>query len=147
MKWGLLAFVIVTGILDTVQSGSNATLNKTLDRPLWAVVVVFTVALTTALLLALVSGERLPSRDDIALVPWWAWIGGVFGCMYILSMVLAADKLGAAVFMGVTVTMAVLTSLVLDHFGWMGFEVHRAGVARVAGALLMVAGLGLIAKY
>ncbi len=97
--------------------------------------------------MALVSGQRLPSADDIALVPWWAWIGGVMGATYILSMVLAADQLGAAVFMGVTVTMAVITSLVMDHFGLMGFEQHPAGVGRIVGGLLMVVGLALIAKF
>ena len=147
MNWGLVLFVVVTGVLNTIQSGSNATLNKTLDKPVWAIVVVFAVALATSLVMALFSGQRLPSADDLALVPWWAWLGGVLGATYILSMMLAADKLGAAVFMGVTVTMAVVTSLVMDHFGLMGFEVHKAGVARIAGGRLMVAGLALIARF
>ena len=136
--------VVATGILNTIQSGSNATLNKTLDRPLWSIVIIFSVALTTSLVMALVTGQRLPSADDVALVPWWAWVGGVMGATYILSMVLAADQLGAAVFMGVTVTLAVITSLVMDHFGLMGFEQHQAGVGRIVGGLLMVVGLALI---
>ncbi len=147
MKWGLVLFVAIAGILNTIQTGSNATLNKTLGRPVWAVVAVFSVALATALVVALVSGQRFPSSDDFALAPWWAWIGGIFGATYILSMVIAADALGAAVFMGLTVTMAVVASLVLDHFGLMGFERHPAGIGRIVGGLAMIAGLVLIAKY
>ncbi len=147
MKAALILLVVVTGVLNTVQSGSNAMLNKTLERPLWAVVVVFSVALTTSLVVAIVSGQRLPNPDDIALVPWWAWCGGILGATYILSMVLAADVLGAAVFMGLTVTMAVITSLAMDHFGLLGFEVRQAGIGRIVGGVLMVAGLALIARF
>lgn len=147
MKIGLLVFVALAGILNTVQSGLNTTLNKTVDRPLWSVVCVFSVALATALAIALVSGQRPPSGADLARLPWWAWTGGMLGAVYIVSMVLAADKLGAAVFMCVTVTMAVLTSLAMDHFALLGFDRHPAGPARIAGGLLMVAGLLLIARY
>ena len=147
MSWLLVPLVIAAGILNTIQSGSNATLNKTLHQPVWAVVVVFAVALTTSIAAAVISGQRLPSAAEIVEAPWWAWIGGIFGACYILSMMLAADRLGAAVFMGVTVTTAVVTSLVMDHFGLLGFEVHRAGIGRIAGGVLMVAGLALIARF
>lgn len=147
MKISLLLFVTLAGILNTIQSGSNTTLNKTLDRPLWAVVCVFSVGLATSLAIAVVSGQRLPDSHDLARLPWWAWIGGLLGAVYIVSMVLAADKLGAAVFTGLTVTTAVVTSLVMDHFGLMGFERHAAGFGRIAGGLLMIAGIGLIARY
>jgi transporter family-2 protein len=36
---------------------------------------------------------------------------------------------------------------VLDHFGLIGFELHPAGVARILGCLLMVAGLVLIWRF
>lgn len=147
MKIGLILFVAIAGILNTIQSGSNTTLTTTLDRPLWAIVCVFAVGFATALVFAVVAGGRLPSSTDVWLVPWWAWIGGVFGAIYILSMVMAADRLGAAVFMGLTVTMAVLTSLLMDHYGLMGFDVRQAGVGRVVGGLLMIGGLVLIARF
>lgn len=147
MAWLSLAFAFLTGILNTVQSGSNTTLNKTTGTPFWCVVVVFGVALGTASVTALVSGQRLPSLAEVHAVPWWAWIGGVFGASYILCMMLTAEKLGAAVFMGATVTAAVITSLVMDHFGLLGFDRHPAGFARLAGGALMLAGLTLIAIF
>jgi bacterial/archaeal transporter family-2 protein len=143
----LLILVVIAGILNTIQSGSNATLNKTLHSPMWSVVTVFAVALITSVAAALVHGERFPNIEAITKVPWWAWIGGMFGALYILSMMLAANKMGAAVFMGLTVTLAVITSMVMDHFGFLGFEVHKAGIARVLGGALMVGGVALIAKY
>ena len=32
----LVAFTIVAGLLNTIQTGTNATLNKSLGAPVWA---------------------------------------------------------------------------------------------------------------
>jgi bacterial/archaeal transporter family-2 protein len=37
--------------------------------------------------------------------------------------------------------------VILDHFGWLSFDVHPASGARIAGCALMVIGLALIAKF
>jgi transporter family-2 protein len=97
--------------------------------------------------IALASGQKPPTGGALAQVPWWGFIGGIFGAVYILSMLLMAERLGAAVFMGVTVSAAVVTSLVMDHFGLLGFQVHEAGLGRMAGGVLMVVGLALIAAF
>jgi transporter family-2 protein len=39
-----------------------------------------------------------------------------------------------------------LGSLVLDHFGWVGFAQHPVSLPRLAGALLVVAGVALIRR-
>lgn len=147
MKWLLIGLIAATGILNTVQTGSNTTLNKSLGSPTWSVVAVFTAGLITSVIVAVLSGQRFPSGTTLQAAPWWAWIGGVMGVSYVLTMMFAAERVGAAVFMGTAVTLAVITSIVMDHFGWMGFEVHRAGIGRILGGSLMVAGLALIAKF
>ena len=37
-------------------------------------------------------------------------------------------------------------SLVLDHYGWVGFATHEMNLWRVAGAVLLVAGVVLIVR-
>jgi uncharacterized membrane protein YdcZ (DUF606 family) len=37
--------------------------------------------------------------------------------------------------------------LAIDHFGGLGMREHRAGKARIAGAVLTVAGIVLIAAF
>ncbi|AMB46801.1 hypothetical protein Y590_17838 [Methylobacterium sp. AMS5] len=65
----------------------------------------------------------------------------------ILARLYASPAFGAASFLGIIVTVGVLASLVLDHFGWIGFRVHPASVWRVAGAVLKVVGVGLVAVF
>lgn len=80
-------------------------------------------------------------------IPWWAWLGGLISLAPTIAGLTLAQKMGSAVFTGVTVTAAVVTSIVFDHFALMGFKHHPASVLRIAGAALMVAGLWLVATF
>ncbi len=142
---GLVALVV--GVLNTVQAGSNSTMNKTVESPFFATMVVATGGIATYLVAGLFTGFALPSAGRLQQAPWWAWIGGVLGALYILAMIFLAQKLGSAVFTGLTVTAAVATSVLLDHFGLLGFDQHTAGPGRIAGALLMGGGLALISLF
>jgi bacterial/archaeal transporter family-2 protein len=146
MQWLLLGFALFAGVLNTLQTGANTQLNKALAAPAWALTTIGGATLLTGVAAVVLTGARW-AENGPAQAPWWAWIGGIGGATYILANLLVADKVGAAVFMGLTVTAAVITSLIMDHFGLLGFEVHKAGIGRVAGGALMVAGLGLIAKF
>ena len=88
----------------------------------------------------------VPTAAQAAGVPWWAWLAGLCGGALILAQLFAAQSLGSTVFIGLVVTASVLTSVLLDHFGLLGFRPHPAGWPRIAGAVLMIAGMGLIAR-
>jgi transporter family-2 protein len=42
--------------------------------------------------------------------------------------------------LALVVTGQLVSSVVLDHFGWVGFTEHTAGLGRIAGCVLMMAG-------
>jgi transporter family-2 protein len=140
-------FAAGAGITSALQSGTNNALQKALGTQLWTVSIVSVVTLAVSLVLSLASGERLPSGQAVAQTPWWAWTGGVLGIVFVLATVYASPKLGAGLFVALIVTASTVAALVLDHFGWMGFEVHQAGIGRMAGAVLMIGGVALIAKF
>ena len=66
-------------------------------------------------------------------------------CRYVAAVLLARE-LGAATLMSLVVTGQLICSVVLDHFGWVGFTEHAAGMGRIVGCLLMLAGFFLIAR-
>lgn len=143
----LFVFAALAGILNTVQAGANVTLSKATGQPILAL---FVVALTgTATYAAAIPfvGLAWPGAERLASVPWWGWMGGFLGGIYVLSVVFVAPVVGAAAFTGITVTSGLVASLVLDHFGWLGFDVHAAGLARILGGLLMVAGVALVCLF
>lgn len=138
---------IAAGVLNPVQSAMNGAVNKALGRPLLTVMISVVVSFAFILLVSIASGRLGWPAGKAQQVPWWAWFGGVCGAVLVLSQPVAALKLGAGTFVGITVTAATLTSVLLDHFGWLGFQQHTAGPGRIAGALLMVAGMILVRVF
>jgi len=147
MQWLGIPFVILIGVLNAIQSGSSAQLAKALGSPWPAAIAVSLVGLAgVAAALAFV-GNPWPGMDKIMSTPWWAWIGGLFGAAYVLATLSFAGQLGAALFTGLSVTAAIVASVVLDHFGWVGFKPHALNIWRALGAALMIGGVGLIARF
>lgn len=143
--------IVAAGLLVAMQAGSNATLQKSLQHPVLASIVSFGSGLA-ALLLALaiytaITRAPMPRGQQWAAVPWWGWIGGTLGAVYVLSGVLTAEKVGSGIFVGLSVTASILASLAIDHFGLLGFHRHAAGPGRILGGALMVAGMLLIGKF
>jgi bacterial/archaeal transporter family-2 protein len=144
----LIALVAVAaGVLNTVQAGANASLNKALGQPILAALVVAGTNILVYLLAVPFLGIGWPSGARWTGVPWWAWLGGAMGAAYVLAMIILAERLGAALFTGITVTAAIVTSMALDHYGWLGFAQHSAGPWRILGGVLMIGGVALISLF
>jgi transporter family-2 protein len=148
MKAFLYLFAAGAGALNAVQAGCNAGLAKALGNPFAAALAIVGVSFTSLLTAGVVSGRLAwPDMDRVAGAPWWAWFGGVLGATFVMSQLLVAAQVGAGVYIGLTVTASIIVSLLLDHFGLVGFEVHPAGIGRLMGAALMIAGVALVTRY
>lgn len=146
--WYLYGFVLMAGIANAVQAGLNGALSKGLAQSLTAGLVVAAGTATCILTVGLISGHLTwPTADQVSHMPWWAWFGGILGGGIILAQFVVAQKIGAAPFLGLLVTAGVVTSVVLDHFGLIGFEQHTANGWRLGGGLLMIAGVTLVAVF
>jgi transporter family-2 protein len=146
--WFLYLFAVLAGALNAIQAGANATLSKTLGQPFLAAILILAVSATGFLVAGLAAGQlSWPEAAAWGRLPWWAWIGGLFGATVLASQLFVAQRVGAGPYVGLVVTSAVVMSLILDHFGLVGFEEHRANPWRLLGAALMIAGVGLVARF
>ena len=145
----LFAYIIavVAGGLINCQTGSNSQLKKSLGNALPALIVNYIVGGTAAFVYTFGKRVPVPAAAKAAEAPWWAWTGGLFGAAYGLTAILLASQMGAATLTALVVTGQLVSSVLIDHFGWIGFDVHPASWPRIAGCALMVLGLGLIAKF
>lgn len=146
--WYFYLIVLLAGIANAIQPGQNSTLAKGLSQPLTAGLFVGIGAGLTVLIAGLAT-RRLawPSMAEAAQVPWWAWLGGVLGGGVVITQVLVARQIGAGAFLGLLVTAGVVTSILLDHFGWVGFEAHPATTWRIFGGVLMIIGVAFVAAF
>ena len=147
MQWLLIPFVVLSGVLNSLQTGNNTQLGKSLGQPIAAAFIVYLVGLLTLAVIAPFLGFSFSAYGRVGQAPWWAWVGGIFGALYILAMLYVTDKVGAGTFTALTVTAAIVTTVVIDHFGWLGLDRHPASAGRIIGCVLMVGGVFLVSKF
>ena len=139
-----ILFALAAGAMLPIQAGINAQLSDWLDSPVRASLVSFAVGTAALLAVTLVAFRGFPGAHRLQEAPWWVWIGGLLGAFYVLGSVVTAPRLGAAGFIAVILAGQSATSLVLDHFGWVGFAEKAATPGRVVGLVLVAAGVLLI---
>ena len=137
----LLAAVVGAGL--AAQAAVNAQLRAATGSALW------TALISSSLTVALLGLVQLAQRDPLSLAgasrfPWWIWTGGVAGASYVFAVVVLTRPLGVALLFAAVVVGQLGTGLVIDHFGWFNVAVHPVSPARLIGAALLLAGLGLI---
>ena len=144
MVWLYLLFAFAGGIALPFQAGINAQLAEWLGSPLRAAFVSFAVGTLVLLVAAALVFRPLPSSVRLGDTPWWVWIGGALGAFYVAASIVTAPKLGAATLIALVVAGQALASLVVDHYGWVGFEAQHISAGRIAGMLLVGAGVALV---
>jgi transporter family-2 protein len=123
------------------QAGINAELADWLNSPVRAAFVSFaggTLLLAVAAALVL---RPVPSAGRLGDAPWWVWLGGALGAFYVLGSIVSAPKLGAATLIALVVAGQALASLIVDNFGWVGFEPKHISAGRLVGLALVGAGV------
>jgi transporter family-2 protein len=137
---------LIAGALVPFQAGSNATLGRVLGHPLWATVVSLLVSLLIAIPMLIALRASPPVLSQTAQMPAWIWFGGIAGVVYITAALVLTPTLGVTRFMASVVAGQMLSSLLIDHFGWMGLPVKPANPGRIAGVMLIFFGM-LLAQW
>lgn len=138
-----VVMALLTGVVIAVQTGINSQLRAFLASPLQAVFVSFMVG-TAVVALALVAKREPPPLAKWASMPWWMWLGGLCGLFIVSTNIIVVPRLGAALLTSLAIAGQLTTALALDHYGAFGFPVHHISLPRVAGAVLLLAGVVLI---
>lgn len=144
-SWALLALALLVGAAIAAQAGVNATLGKGLESPIHASLVSFAVGTLALAVVALVRPhDAFVGAPALGGIPIWAWLGGFLGAFLVATSVEVAPRMGAASFLAAVIAGQLLTALVVDHFGWLGFEERILTWRRAAAVGLMLAGALLL---
>ncbi len=147
MNWLIYLAAIAAGAANPAQAGANAQLRKSLDEAILTAVWVYFSGLIGMLFVQLIVREAWPAGSKLGQVPWWAWTGGLLSLASTMTGITLAQRLGSGVFTGISVTASLVTSVAIDHFGFIGFKQHPLSWPRAAGCCLMIGGLWLIGKF
>lgn len=146
MRYILLLVPLLVGMGVVVQSGANTQLRHILANPFLAGLISFSMGtlVLTIVNLVLKTDFSVLSSDTIQRTQWWMWLGGLLGSFFIMSVIFVAPKIGPTKLFGLLIASQLVFSVVVDHFGWMGFEVQPVSVRRVIGITLLIAGAFLV---
>ena len=146
MALAFLLLAVAAGGALPFQAGINARLATFVGGPIRASAISFAVGTIVLVPLALVTTRGVISTGRLGSVPWWGWLGGAVGAGYVASTVAAAPRLGALNLFAAVIFGQLLCSVVLDHFGVLYHE-HNLSAGRLAGVVLLAAGVALVRFY
>lgn len=136
-----LLIALLAGAAVPFQAGSNAALGRLLGHPLWAAGGSLLVSLMMLVPALLLMRAPMPQLQNLAQAPWWAWLGGVAGVIYITAALVLTPRLGAAGFIVCVIAGQVLSSLLIDQFGLMGLPEKPVNLPRLLGVAMIVGGM------
>ena len=146
-SWPYIFLAVVAGAMIPFQAGVNALLSRLVGAPLPASLISFAVGTLGLLVLSLALFRDWPSPGKLADAPWWIWVGGLLGAFYVFGSIVTAPRLGAVTLVAAVLAGQALASVLIDHFGWVGFEEHPLNVGRLAGLALLAAGVALVRLF
>jgi len=140
-----ILLVLFAGGMVALQAPTNVMLAKAGGSPILAALISFAVGTASLCAVWLASGHR-PGVAPFGALPWYAWVGGVYGAMYVAIAAYAAPRLGLASLITIGIAGQILMALLLDHVGALGLMRQPVSAMRVVGALLVVAGVVLVRR-
>ncbi len=147
MNWIFYFLSAVTATATPFQSGMNATLAKRLGTSTWSMLFVDAIGICGMIVVQLFLRQPFPSADTMRQAPIWAWMGGLITVIPTFAAMTLARKLGAGAFTAISITSALVTSMILDQFALVGFQQHPLNWQRVTGGLIMMCGFWLFALH
>ena len=140
-----LAFLI--GILLPIQVGVNVELARYINSPILAAFVSFLVGAFCLIVIAFVVKSPFPTLGQIMSVPSWTFTGGLIGASVVFASIVAGPNIGALALVSLLLAGQLVGSVLIDHYGWLGFTVQKMDFQRSLGVILLVGGFLLIRKY
>jgi transporter family-2 protein len=147
MYWLFYLLALAAGLGMTTQAGINSQLRQAVENPVIASLISFVVGTLALLVFVLTVGSPVPSFSTLGQIPWWKWTGGLIGACYVTVVIMIAPRIGAANMIALIVTAQMISAVLFDHFGLLGFPVHPVSLFRVLGAVLIILGVYMILKF
>jgi transporter family-2 protein len=140
-----VGLVAVAGLLVGAQPAVNARMGRAVGS-VPAAAFSFMVGTVALLLIASLTSEGLGSLGNVGKAPWWAFVGGLLGAVYVTVAILTVRTLGVSALTAVVITGQLTAAVLIDRFGLLGIAKQPIGTTRILGLVLLVAGVVLVVR-
>ena len=142
-----ILIALAAGAMMPTQAATNHKMAAVVDSPILSALLSFFVGTIALLAYVLISGVPIGNLASAKDAPAIAWLGGLFGAFYVTAAVALVPRLGVAMTFSVIIAGQMILTLIIDHFGLLGVPVKEVSIARIAGIVLIAAGVVLIRRY
>ncbi len=137
------ALMLVAGLGIPIMAALNGGLGGKLQNPALATTILLLVGLLIAITF-LFAVEGTPSKLYVASTPWYYYFGGFFVMFYILSITWVAPRFGVANAVSFVLLGQLIAMSFIDHYGFFGAQQYTLTPKRIAGLVLMAAGVFMV---
>lgn len=141
----LVLLAMLVGAIVPVQTAVNTRFRQSVGSPIAATFLSFIVAVAAASgISCLATATLVPNLAIPAQEPWWIWLGGFMGVMFIAGNIVLFPKLGPVQTVILPILGQVIMGLIVDRFGLFASPQVPVGALRLLGAAIVVAGIAMV---
>lgn len=133
------------GAILPVQVAINTLLRRSVGEPMQVTFISYLAGTLASLVICGVARYPMPTMAALGQTSWWMWIGGCLGTLYVWSTIFTTPRIGAGLALGLAIAGQMIAALFLDHFGAIGLTRYPASPMRIAGVMLVILGVSLVA--
>jgi transporter family-2 protein len=111
-----------------------------------AVTFAMVVGMVVAVLLLAVVERSFRAFPDGLSSPKWLWLGGALGTFVVLTFTVAAPRIGVTATLALLIGGQLLMGVIIDEFGWFGFDRIAISPVRAVGLALMAVSVVLLIR-
>ncbi len=140
-----LLIAVSLGLMVALQPGLNADVARRLGNPVAAAFLSISVSFGLSAIYLLVTRQGLPI-SALATLPWYLWIGGLIGFLFVVGGLSVAPVLGGALLFAAIVLGQMIGAILADTFGIGAYAAREIDPLRILGVVLVVAGVFLFQR-
>ena len=133
--YNILALVI--GALISVMISFNSGLEGYVGST-YSVVIIHAVGLIAILIVSAIKKEKIVIKEAI---PFYLFLGGIFGVMLTLVNIITIGGIGVALTTALAVFGQLVFSSLVDHFGLFGLTKYEFNPKKLVGFFIVLVGL------
>lgn len=143
---GFVLFVLAAlgaGAIAGVQIPINALASSKLGLLEGAFLIHLVGAVASGLTVLLAGLKGLGNWQNL---PWYGYLGGLFGVLLVTGLSFATPRLGVTATLVLFVVAQLVTGAIIGSFGWFGTPVQPINLTKIAGAVFLLVGAWLVVR-
>lgn len=132
---------VLTGIILAIMIALNGNLGNATGNYVSSVIIHF-VGLIGIIIVLIVTKSKIKNLKGI---PFYMFSGGLIGILTVLSTNISFSNLGVSLTVSLALLGQLITSIVIDHFGYFGLTVTRFEKKKTIGFGIIILGIYVMA--